>query len=218
MNIHSRTIILCAAIAAFSQNHVDAAFTSSGTPAISHVHVHAPKATLLYGLYDDEIEPEPSKRLWNTARLFKFDDNGNEVNDLLTPSDKYSPSNWISMALHVEAYPRLEDEQVLMVAEKTKCHPIDADLALLAKMGDTMAVSFEEVHEIRFILLVRFFLTTTCNDMLSKCLSCFYIILLLFLHLYDPGNGSNWCCTTGKIERQHCLAFYGRDEGGGLGR
>uniref|UniRef100_A0A7S2KA80 Uncharacterized protein n=1 Tax=Leptocylindrus danicus TaxID=163516 RepID=A0A7S2KA80_9STRA len=136
-----RTTIILYAAAALTRRttHVHAAFTTSSTAAPIRYALQPRTTTVLKGLYDDEVEPEPSKRLWNTARLFKFDEDGNEVNNLLTPSDKYSPSNWIDMALHVEAYPRLEDEQVLMVAEKTKCHPIDADLALVALMGDTMA-------------------------------------------------------------------------------
>ena len=97
------------------------------------------RQTSCFGLFDDDVEPEESKRLWNTARIFKFDEDGNEVNGLLTPSSEvFTATTWCEMARHIEAYPRLDDRQVLMVAEKTKCHPVDADLALCAAKGDTM--------------------------------------------------------------------------------
>ena len=99
------------------------------------------RSTVRYvGLFDDNIEPEEGKRLWNTARLYQFDeDTGKEVNGLLEPSsDVFTSTTWCEMVKHIEAYPRLDDSQVLLVAEKTKCHPIDADLALCASKGDTM--------------------------------------------------------------------------------
>ena len=97
-------------------------------------------ASRILGLFDDDVEPLEGKRLWNTARLFKFDkDTGKEVNGLLEPSsDVFTSTTWTEMANHIEGYPRLDDSQVLLIAEKTKCHPIDADLALCACKGDTM--------------------------------------------------------------------------------
>ena len=97
-------------------------------------------STSLRDLFDDDIEPEESKRIWNADRLFEFDrETGREVNDLLQRNPEvFTSDSWREMMLHVEEYPRLDDSQVLLVAEKTKCNPVDADLALVACKGDTM--------------------------------------------------------------------------------
>ena len=112
---------------------------------------------LFMGLYDTPLPPRPMKRnetsngsdgiddinddsisrneegvttaLTSTRRLFEFNDDGTEVNNLLPPLGR-------SLQYGVDCYYEVTDRLVVNLIDKTDCHPMDATWSLEACKGD----------------------------------------------------------------------------------
>ena len=100
------------------------------------------------GLYDTPLPPRPMKRnetsnksdnidnvdddtitTISPRRLFEFNDDGTEVNNLLPPLGR-------SLKYGVDCYYEVTDRLVVNLIDKTDCHPMDATWSLEACKGN----------------------------------------------------------------------------------